>query len=182
MSDVLIISEQDEDEEALAGIINDALDEALAGLCEMRKREGASLKIDMLGNIDLLEEMLQKVQERAPVVPNIYREKLIARFDELLKDTNINLDEQRLMAEVAVFCDKCSIAEEISRLKSHIYEFRQKSEKKEPIGRSMDFLVQEMNRETNTICSKANDIDITNNGLAMKNTVEKIREQVQNVE
>lgn len=182
MNDVLIISEGDEDEEVLSSLINEALSVALSGLCDMRKREGASLKSDMLGNIDLLENMLQKVEERAPVVPNVYREKLMARFDELLKDTNINLDEQRLMAEVAVYCDKCSIAEEISRLKSHLYEFRQKSEKEEPIGRSMDFLVQEMNRETNTICSKANDIDITNTGLTMKNAVEKIREQVQNVE
>ncbi len=100
----------------------------------------------------------------------------------MLEGTNGIIDEPRMLGEIAVYCDKSSIAEEISRLKSHIVEFKKKCGEDGPICRSLDFIVQEMNRETNTICSKANDIDITNTALGMKNTVEKIREQVQNAE
>lgn len=182
MNDVLIIDENAEDEKLIAELVNKALDTALVGLSQMRKLEGVSLKEDMLENLGLLEDNLMTIEERAPKVPNIYKEKLSLRLDELLEDVNVNLDEQRLMTEIIIYCDKCSISEEISRLKSHFKTFRNKSNENNAIGRSMDFLVQEMNREVNTICSKSNDIEITNVGLAMKNTVEKIREQVQNVE
>ena len=148
----------------------------------MREREGAALQKDLLGNADELAIMLAEVEEKAPLVPKVYKEKLIQRVSEMLEGTNGVIDEPRMLGEIAVFCDKSSIAEEISRLKSHIVEFKNKCSADGAIGRSLDFLVQEMNRETNTICSKANDIDLTNTALAMKNTVEKIREQVQNAE
>ena len=182
MNDVLQISETEEDEGVLKELITEALDSALEGLLDMRLREGKSLKEDMLQNISELEIRLNEVIKRAPLVPKEYKEKLITRLEDLMKDTDVKIDDQKIMTEIAVYCDKCSLDEETSRLASHINEFRKKCETEGAIGRSMDFLVQEMNREANTICSKANDIEITNIGLAMKNIVEKIREQVQNVE
>ena len=182
MNDVFVINEAEEDEDALATILSEALDTALGGLVNMREREGEALKGDLLANINLLGEMLSEVAEKAPQVPEIYREKLAQRVAEMLEGTNGVIDEPRMLGEIAMFCDKSSIAEEIARLKSHITEFKAKCEETDAVGRSLDFMVQELNRETNTICSKANDLDITNTALTMKNTVEKIREQVQNAE
>lgn len=182
MNDVLVISEKEEDEEILNALLSDALDEGLTGLVKMREREGAALKADLLENIDALIDMLKEVEEKAPQVPQIYKEKLISRVAEMMEGTNGIIDEPRMLGEIAMYCDKSSLAEEISRLKSHFTEFKNKCDEKGAVGRSLDFMVQELNRETNTICSKANDIDITNTALAMKNTVEKIREQVQNAE
>ncbi len=182
MNDVLVISEGEEDEDALNAILTEALEQALEGMIIMREREGEALKQDLLDNINKLDEMLQEVVERAPEVPKVYKEKLTQRVSEMMEGTNGIIDEPRMLGEISIFCDKSSIAEEISRLNSHIAEFKKKVEEQGAIGRSLDFMVQELNRETNTICSKANDIGITNTALAMKNTVEKIREQVQNAE
>ncbi len=182
MNEVLIISEGEEDEEAINNLLSDALEEALQGLTTMREREGAALKQDLLSNINLLADLLKTVEEKAPQVPIVYKEKLIQRVGDMLEGTNGVIDEPRMLGEIAMYCDKSSIAEEISRLKSHITEFKSKCEEEGAVGRSLDFMVQELNRESNTICSKANDIDITNTALQMKNTVEKIREQVQNAE
>lgn len=182
MNDVLIISEAQEDEEALNELLEDTLGDALKNLVVMREREGTALLNDLIENANMLAQMLAEVEEKAPQVPQIYKERLTQRVSEMLEGTNGVIDEPRMLGEIAVFCDKSSIAEEISRLKSHITEFKKKCGEDGPIGRSLDFIVQEMNRETNTICSKANDIDITNTALGMKNTVEKIREQVQNAE
>jgi uncharacterized protein (TIGR00255 family) len=179
---VLIISEAQEDEEALNELLEDTLGDALKNLVVMREREGTALLNDLIENANMLAQMLAEVEEKAPQVPQIYKERLTQRVSEMLEGTNGVIDEPRMLGEIAVFCDKSSIAEEISRLKSHITEFKKKCGEDGPIGRSLDFIVQEMNRETNTICSKANDIDITNTALGMKNTVEKIREQVQNAE
>ena len=182
MNDVLIISEAQEDEDALDKLLEGTLGEAIDNLVVMREREGAALLNDLLQNADELAQMLAEVEEKAPQVPQIYKERLTQRVAEMLEGTNGVIDEPRMLGEIAVYCDKSSIAEEISRLKSHIVEFKKKCGEEGSIGRSLDFIVQEMNRETNTICSKANDIDITNTALGMKNTVEKIREQVQNAE
>jgi uncharacterized protein (TIGR00255 family) len=124
--------------------------------------------------------LLLQVKERAGQVVESYRLRLTARIQEILAD--VALDEARLANEVAIFSDRCSIAEELTRLDSHIVQTRAMLEETQPVGRKMDFIVQEFNREVNTLCSKANDLAITNAGLALKNEIEKIREQVQNIE
>ena len=129
--------------------------------------------------MDEVERLVGAVKERAPLVAETYRNKLAERMKEAL--SGVDFDETRLLTEVAVFADKSNIDEELTRLSSHISQFRSIC-KEERVGRKLDFLVQEFNRESNTICSKSNDLAITNAGLALKNEIEKIREQVQNVE
>ena len=145
----------------------------------MRRIEGAKLKADMLSRMDTIEATVQTIALRAPQIAANYREKLYARVKEYLAE--VNPDEGRLLTEIAVFTDKSNIDEELTRLKSHIEQFRSICGE-EIVGRKLDFLVQEFNREANTTCSKSNDVEITRAGLALKNEIEKIREQVQNVE
>ena len=123
---------------------------------------------------------MERIRERAPLVAEDYRERLLEKLRELLEDTSI--DEQRLLMEVTLFADRACIDEEITRLTSHISQLRDIFEKDEPIGRKLDFLVQEMNREANTIASKSNDITITQITIELKSEIEKIREQIQNIE
>lgn len=156
-----------------------ALDSALDRLNEMRETEGAKLATDMLSRMQTIEEQVNSVESRAPLVAENYRVKLEAKMKKLLE--GIEADEGRLLTEVALFSDKSNIDEELTRLHSHISQFREICRDR-LVGRKLDFLVQEFNRETNTICSKSNDIEITRLALAMKNEIEKIREQVQNVE
>ena len=145
----------------------------------MRAREGDKLKADMLSRMDTIESLVNRVAERAPLVAEGYRAKLEEKIKKYLD--GVAPDEGKLLTEVALFTDKSNIDEELTRLKSHIEQFRDICGA--PIvGRKLDFLVQEFNRETNTICSKSNDITITKLGLELKNEIEKIREQVQNVE
>lgn len=156
-----------------------ALSSALDKLNEMRKKEGEKLGADMLSRMDAIEGLLNKVEKRAPLVVQSYKTKLESRMKTLLE--GVEIDEGRILTEVAVFSDKSNIDEEITRLHSHISQFREIC-KETLVGRKLDFLVQEFNRETNTICSKSNDLEVTRLGLALKNEIEKIREQVQNVE
>lgn len=156
-----------------------ALNSALDRLNAMRVAEGGKLAEDMLARIKTIEGYVNSVEKRAPLVAENYRVKLEARMKKILEGTEI--DEGRLLTEVALFSDKSNIDEELTRLRSHISQFREICNEK-LVGRKLDFLVQEFNRETNTICSKSNDIEITRISLAMKNEIEKIREQVQNVE
>ena len=160
-------------------IIKETVDNALDNLNEMRIVEGEKLKEDMLSRLETIKELVAKVETRAPLVAIDYKEKLKERITESLKD--VKYDEVRLLNEVAYFTDKANIDEEITRLKSHILQFIEISSL-ELSGKKLDFLLQEFNRESNTICSKANDIVVTQCGLALKNEIEKIREQVQNVE
>ncbi len=169
---------QGADEELLAAL-RAALGAALDDLNVMRKKEGEKLAQDMLSRMDEVERLVDAVKERAPLVAETYRNKLAERMKEAL--SGVDFDETRLLTEVAVFADKSNIDEELTRLSSHISQFRSIC-KEERVGRKLDFLVQEFNRESNTICSKSNDLAITNAGLALKNEIEKIREQVQNVE
>ena len=156
-----------------------ALTLALDKLNEMRKVEGEKLKADMLSRVQTIEGIVEEISERAPLIAAEYKKKLETRVKEYLD--GVQADEGRLLTEVAVFTDKSNIDEELTRLKSHISQFREIAN--EPIvGRKLDFLVQEFNREANTTCSKSNDVTITRLGLALKNEIEKIREQVQNVE
>lgn len=180
MHDVLVVSEAEEDQEALKALMEEALTGALDQMQEMRAREGESLKADVLDRIGRLEKMTGKIEERYPATVEEYRQKLRARVEELMDGTT--MDEQRLIQEVAVMADRSAIAEETVRLHSHFAQVREMAEDKEPVGRKLDFIVQELNREVNTISSKSQDVPITNLVVSAKAEIEKIREQVQNIE
>lgn len=166
------------DEEVL-NALNVALDSALDRLNAMRLIEGEKLKADMLSRMTEIEKLVEEIKVRAPLVAENYKVKLRTRMERYLSD--VPIDEGRLLNEVAAFSDKSNIDEELTRLASHIVQFRTISESG-IVGRKLDFLVQEFNREANTICSKSNDLSITGFGLGLKNEIEKVREQVQNIE
>jgi len=166
------------DEELLCAL-RTALDSALENLNRMRATEGEKLKADMLSRMNTIESLVGEISLRAPKIAEEYREKLLLRVREYLD--GVKPDEGRLLTEVAAFTDRSNIDEELTRLKSHIVQFRSISEEG-IVGRKLDFLVQEFNREANTTCSKSNDVEITRLGLALKNEIEKVREQVQNLE
>ncbi len=166
-------------DEELTNALLTALNMALDKLNEMRAVEGEKLKTDMLSRMATIEGLVGEISLRAPQIQAEYREKLHNKVQEYL--ANVPLDESRLLSEVAVFADRTNIDEELTRLRSHIEQFRSICEEG-VVGRKLDFLVQEFNREANTTCSKSNDVTITRTGLALKNEIEKIREQVQNLE
>ena len=166
-------------DEALLNALQAALCKALDNLNAMRKKEGEKLSDDMLSRMDAVEKLVDEISARAPLVSAQYKSKLEERMKEILNGAAY--DEARLLTEVAVFTDKANLDEELTRLRSHIAQFRNIC-KEERVGRKLDFLVQEFNRECNTVCSKSNDLKVTDCGLALKNEIEKIREQVQNVE
>lgn len=178
--DVVSVEQREEDDDVLREMVAEAVDKAVANLNLMREKEGNLLREDLRGKIDHVEQLLNKVREFAPEVTQDYRDKLRARVTEALED--VQLDEARLMNEVCFFADKSCIDEEMTRLASHIEHARQILSADEPVGRKLDFLVQEFNRETNTICSKSSYLKLTDVALQMKNEIEKIREQVQNLE
>lgn len=165
--------------EEFEDILKDTVKIACENLNKMRRTEGEKLVSDMLSRMDVIEDLRQKIILRAPLVAQDYKAKLKARIEEALKD--VKYDEARLLSEVAFFTDKANIDEELTRLGSHISQFRD-IVKTEGAGKKLDFLMQEFNRETNTICSKSNDIEITGFALLLKNEIEKVREQVQNLE
>ena len=168
------------DDETAKSVVLEALDEALVGLVAMREKEGVTQVADISAKLDAIESALGEIASVAPQVVADYRAKLAARIREALGDNFP--EESRIATEVALFADKCAIDEEISRLTAHIAAMRAHLKSTAPVGRKLDFLVQEMNREANTIGSKANDLRITERVLAIKNDIEKIREQAQNVE
>lgn len=166
-------------DEELITALKTAISAALDNLNAMRAVEGKKLEEDMLARVAVIEKTVEEIEKRAPQIKDEYREKLAAKIKDYLSD--VQADEGRLLTEVAVFADKSNIDEELTRLHSHIAQFREIC-KEGIVGRKLDFLVQEFNREANTTCSKSNDVTITRLGLALKNEIEKIREQVQNVE
>ena len=166
-------------DEELITALKTAISAALDNLNAMRAVEGKKLEEDMLARVAVIEKTVEEIEKRAPQIKDEYREKLAAKIKDYLGD--VQADEGRLLTEVAVFADKSNIDEELTRLHSHIAQFREIC-KEGIVGRKLDFLVQEFNREANTTCSKSNDVTITRLGLALKNEIEKIREQVQNVE
>ena len=177
--DVLQVTVKDEDQEAVLFLLKDALDAALSDVIAMREKEGAALKADLTLHLNETARLRDEIALLAPRVPKIYQEKLLARIKELgVKE----LDEQRLAQEVALMADRCAIDEELSRLESHIGQMRQALEAEGETGRRLDFLTQELNREVNTIGSKASDAEITKLVVTAKTEIEKLREQVQNVE
>ncbi len=177
--DVLTVQESDEDQETVRALFDDALTGALDALIAMREREGESMKADILDKIGNLADIRDRIAERAPLVVTEYRDKLHARIAAL---TEGELDEARLITEVAIFADRAAIDEELVRLVSHIAQIRATVELPDPTGRRLDFLVQELNREVNTIGSKASDTVIAQMVVDAKSEIEKLREQVQNVE
>ena len=180
LPDVTIILPADEDQEALAKLGNAAMTEAIEALKVMRFKEGERLKLDLSARMDTMSEYAAAIEKRAPAVAEEYRTKLTARIEELLGETEV--DRTRLATEVAIFADRAAIDEEIVRLNTHLIHFRELLGSNEPVGRKMDFLVQEMNRECNTIGSKANDGELTSIVLLCKAEIEKLREQIQNIE
>ena len=154
--------------------------EALAAYNAMRTVEGGKLREDIAGRADTIEAVVGRVEERSPQTVAAYREKLLARMQEVLQSTAI--DESRILTEAAIFADKIAVDEETVRLRSHLSQLRTMLESDQPIGRKLDFLIQEVNRECNTIGSKCNDLTIAQDVVNMKAEVEKIREQVQNIE
>lgn len=160
-------------------IVKSTVEKACIKLNEMRKIEGEKLVADMLMRMDVIKSLADKIAKRAPLVAKEYKEKLKTRIEEALSE--VKYDETRLLNEVAFFTDKANIDEELTRLNSHVSQFKQII-CVEGMGKKLDFLMQEFNRETNTICSKSNDIQITGYALELKNEIEKVREQVQNLE
>lgn len=180
VGDIVTRQQSVEDEDLLAEMTLEAASEALVNLKVMREKEGQSQKADIESKLDTIEACLDRIKEFAPKVVEDYRELLNARIAEVVEPSLV--DKQRLATEVALYADHCAIDEEITRLSTHISNMRSLLEATEPVGRKMDFLVQEFNRETNTIGSKANDMRITKEVLAIKNEIEKMREQAANIE
>ncbi|HJA82148.1 MAG TPA: YicC family protein [Candidatus Mediterraneibacter intestinipullorum] len=178
--EVFTMEEQSEDEEELWNELKEALEGAFFQFVETRKAEGGNLKKDILSKLAFLEEQIAFIEERSPQIIAEYRAKLEDKVKELLADTQI--EEGRIAAEVILFADKICTDEEVVRLKSHIRHMRNTLEEKEGIGRKLDFIAQEMNREANTILSKANDLEVSDRAISLKTEVEKIREQIQNIE
>ncbi len=178
--DVLVRAQAVEDEDLLHDLTLKATSDALENLKAMRAKEGLSLKADISQKLDNIASSLEEIKTFAPLVVEDYRNNLNARIQEVV-DPSL-MDRQRLATEVALYADHCAIDEEITRLTTHIANMRCLLESEEPVGRKMDFLVQEFNRETNTIGSKANDMRITQQVLCIKNEIEKIREQTANIE
>ncbi len=180
LPDVTEIVPADEDEEALLSLGEQAVHLAIDALLKMRLGEGERLKQDLHSRIVRMEEYAAAIEKRAPGVAEDYRKKLTERIEEMVKDTEV--DRSRLATEIALFADRAAIDEEIVRLKSHLVHFNELLEVQEPAGRKMDFLIQEVNRECNTIGSKANDAALTDLVLLCKAEIEKLREQIQNIE
>jgi uncharacterized protein (TIGR00255 family) len=179
--DIVKSEEKEEDEDVLWSMLKKALEEALSKLKEMRSEEGEKLAQDVIKRCDLLKNYIEEIEKYSYNVVIDYKEKLNSRIGEILENPSL-VDENRLAQEVAMYADKSSITEEIVRFESHIQQLKKTIVKNESIGRKIDFLIQEMNRETNTIGSKSSDLNITNLVVEVKSELEKIREQIQNIE
>ena len=180
VSDIFAVRKKEADEDKIWVAVETVAAAALDGFIAMREREGEKLKADVLSRLDTIIENVEFIEERSPQTVAEYNEKLVARMKELLGEAHI--DEQRILTEAAIFADKVAVAEETVRLRSHISQLRSFLELDEAVGKKMDFLVQELNREANTIGSKAQDVEIARRVVAIKAEIEKIREQIQNIE
>lgn len=185
LPEVLVLMEPEVDPEEMWIAVGRALDQALAELIALRKREGAALAADLLSRVDAMRALQAELSSRTRDLPKMYLERLQRRLAELLPPAGAgvaNLDPGRLEAEAALLADRTDVSEELLRLASHLDQFAATLQSGEPAGRKLDFLVQELNREVNTIGSKASDLDVTRLVLAAKAEIEKMREQIQNVE
>ena len=180
MPEVLTMEQEPEDEDAVWKTLSDAIEEAIAGFTDSRRIEGEHLKEDLLGKLSCMSELVDYVEKRSPEVLAEYRAKLEEKVRELLENSII--DESRIATEVTIFADKICVDEETVRLRSHIEHTRNELTAGGSVGRKLDFIAQEMNREANTILSKANDLEISEKAIALKTEIEKVREQIQNIE
>jgi uncharacterized protein (TIGR00255 family) len=178
--EVFTLEEQTIDEEELWSLIEKAISTATKQFVEARIVEGENLKQDMVAKLDGMLELVDFIEERSPQIVTEYRNKLTAKVNELLGDTKI--DESILATEVTIYADRICVDEETVRLKSHIKNMKETLNDSDNVGRKLDFIAQEMNREANTILSKANDLEVTNKAIDLKTEIEKVREQIQNIE
>ncbi len=178
--DVFTLEEQTIDEKELWELVEEAVRTAASRFVETRISEGEHLKQDIMAKLDSMLSMVEFIETRSPEVVNEYRNKLMAKVTELLGDTKV--EESILVTEITVFADKICVDEETVRLKSHIKNMMDALNESENVGRKLDFIAQEMNREANTILSKANDLEVTNKAIDLKTEIEKVREQIQNIE
>ena len=180
LPEVLTMDECTEDEDELWAGLKETMEGALEGLVKTRTTEGENLKADILDKLTGMEKLVEYIEERSPEIVAEYRAKLTEKVNEVLGDSTI--DENRMAAEVIMFADKVCTDEEVVRLRSHISHMRETLKENEGIGRKLDFIAQEMNREANTILSKANDKEVSNCAIGLKTEIEKVREQIQNIE
>lgn len=178
--EVITMDEQANDEEEVWNLLEEALTGACEQFVESRIAEGDKLKADLIGKLDYMLELVDNIEDRSPGIIQEYRQKLEDKVYELLSDSNI--DESRIATEVTIFADKICVDEETVRLRSHIESTKDTLNEGGSVGRKLDFIAQEMNREANTILSKANDLDVSNWGISLKTEIEKVREQIQNIE
>ena len=178
--DIFKTERRDEDEDEIWNLVKHTAEQALTAFCDMRSREGERIEKDLRERIEYMKTLAARVDELSPKTVETYRERLYAKIKELLEDRDI--DETRILTEVAIFADKVAVNEETVRLSSHFAEFYQILDSGEPAGRKLDFLIQEINRETNTIGSKAQDVEIAKIVVTLKGEIEKLREQIQNIE
>ena len=180
--DVLLMEDTGEDDERYKAVLEDAFTKACENFVSDREREGEHLRADLLSKLKDMEGYVKDIIEFSPSVVEEYRSRLYAKIKETLGESDISADEGRIVTEVAVYADKVCTDEEMVRLKTHIAKMKAKLEAGGPCGRELDFLAQEMNREANTTLSKANNLQIADTAIALKTDIEKIREQVQNIE
>lgn len=180
--DVYTVSKAPENEEEITADVLEAANTAIDGFIAMREAEGEKMKADILGRAEVILATVDEIDERSPQTVEEYEERLLDRINRTLQDYNINIDEQRVLTEVAVFADKVAVAEETVRLRSHFAQLSKIMESQTPIGREIDFIIQEMNREANTIGSKVQDAEIAHKVVKIKSEIEKMREQIQNIE
>ncbi len=178
--DLFVLEKGGEEEEKIWQMVRQVADEALRQFLGMRQAEGAKLEEDLSARLKTIEALVGQVEEQSPRTTQEYRERLYRKLSEVLADSSI--DESRILTEAAIFAEKTAVDEETVRLRSHVAQFRAILARPEPAGRKLDFLVQEMNREANTIGSKAQDVAIAKVVVALKAEIEKIREQIQNIE
>ena len=179
-NDVFIVEKQEQDENEVKSAISGVVSEALAAFDTMRTREGEALKADLLQKAEGILDLVSKVEARSPITVKAYRDRLTAKMQEVLEDRQI--DEARIIQEAAIYADKVAVDEETVRLRSHVDQLKAMLSEGGVIGRKLDFLMQEMNREANTIGSKGNDVEQARNVVNIKSELEKIREQIQNIE
>ncbi len=178
--EVLTMEQEPEDEEEIWKILSGAIEEAAGRFVQTRTAEGENLKTDLLGKLDFMERLVTEIEERSPQILEEYRKRLEEKVRELLSGASV--DDSRIAAEVAIFADKICVDEETVRLRSHIQNTRKELLSEGGVGRKLDFIAQEMNREANTILSKANDLEVSQRAIALKTEIEKVREQIQNIE
>lgn len=180
LPDIFDVKKIEEDEETVWNEVKSVAEKALERFIAMREAEGEKMREDIILKLDYITGLVEKIEKKSPETTEKYRKKLFDKISEVLKDTNV--DEQRILTEAAIFSEKTAVDEETVRLRSHINQCREMLSMNEAVGRKLDFLIQEFNREANTIGSKCQDIEITKVVVDLKSEIEKIREQVQNIE